>query len=238
MKTECEPDKKKPSDYEIQAMKEIHNFKNPSGWLEKVGKAVNLPFSKAGEVAMKIPGVDWVINKTFVGLISLLNDAAHWSVRTDSIFEEFRKFGHDIQNNSDLYQLDLREIDKTIGFLDAKYKVMAAIEGASTGFLGLPGIPPDILAIITYNLRAIGEYATYCGFDILLQQERLYAMNILGLASSATGAAKQAAMGQLAKIATDAAAKKTWEKLNDYMFVKIIQQITETLGACRLNGFS
>ena len=58
MKTECEPDKKKPSDYEIQAMKEIHNFKNPSGWLEKVGKAVNLPFSKAGEVAMKIPGVD------------------------------------------------------------------------------------------------------------------------------------------------------------------------------------
>ena len=40
------------------------------------------------------------------------------------------------------------------------------------------------------NLRAIGEYATYYGFDIGRQEERLFALNVLGLASSPSDAAK------------------------------------------------
>lgn len=58
------------------------------------------------------------------------------------------------------------------------------LEKASDFITSAPGIPPDIIALITLNQRAIGEYATYYGFDISSQQERLFSLNILGLASS------------------------------------------------------
>jgi len=77
-----------------------------------------------------------------------------------------------------------------IGWLAAKYKGAALVEGAATRAAGLLGIPPNIVALLTLNLRAIGEYATFCGFDISRQEERLFAMNVLGLASSPTDASK------------------------------------------------
>jgi hypothetical protein len=62
------------------------------------------------------------------------------------------------------------------------------------------------------------------------QQERLYAMNILGLASSPTDASKTTAMAQLAKIAGDVARRKTWKDLEKHAFVKLIQKIAQALG--------
>ena len=112
----------------------------------------------------------------------------------------------------------------------AKYKTLAIAEGAGTGYVGLPGIPPDIIALVTLNQRAIGEYATYYGFDISSQQERLFALNILGLASSPNDAAKEVAMGQLVRIAQDVAKKKTWKHLEKQSFVRIIQIIARSLG--------
>ena len=104
------------------------------------------------------------------------------------------------------------------------------MEGAGTGMVGLPGIAPDIVALITLNLRAIGEYATYYGFDISTQEERLFALNILGLASSPTDASKGLAMAQLVRIAQDVAMKRTWKQLEQHAFVQLIQQIAKALG--------
>ena len=120
--------------------------------------------------------------------------------------------------------------DKVIGWLDTKYKGVALVEGAATGAAGLPGIPADIVALITLNLRAIGEYGTYCGFDTTSQHERLFAMNVLGLASSPSDASKTIAMAQLVRIAQDVGKKKTWKDLESYTFVKIIQNIAKVIG--------
>jgi len=116
-----------------------------------------------------------------------------------------------------------------VAWLDAKYKGIALVEGAGTGFVGLPGIPADIVALITLNLRAIGEYATYYGFDISSQEERLFAMNVLGLASSPTDASKGLAMAQLVRIAQDVAKKRTWKELEQHAFVQLIQQLAKAL---------
>jgi hypothetical protein len=62
------------------------------------------------------------------------------------------------------------------------------------------------------------------------QQERLYAMNMLGLASSPTDATKATSMAQLAKIASDVARRKTWKDLERHAFVKLIQKIAQALG--------
>jgi hypothetical protein len=80
------------------------------------------------------------------------------------------------------------------------------------------------------NLRAIGEYATYYGFDIHRQEERLFAMNVLGLASSPNDASKGLAMAQLVRIAQDVAKKRSWKELEKHAFVQVIQQIAKALG--------
>jgi len=222
----------KLSKYEDLGIKEIHLWKSPKmGWLDKAMEVINLPLNKAGELANNIPGVEWVIDKTIGGLVSLLNDLAHWSVRPEVIFEEYRNMGYkNITKPKDILELDLEDIDKVIGYLGVKYKSLSAIEGAAAGYIGLPGIPADIVALVTMSQRAIGEYATYCGFNINSQEERLFALNILGLASSPTDAAKQLAMAQLVRIAQDVAAKKAWNNLEQHAFVKIVQIIAQSLG--------
>jgi hypothetical protein len=192
--------------------------------------AIGKPFDVAGNLVMKIPGLGFVIEKATAGLVSLLADGASWSVRTTAIFEEFRGKGHQVQAHNDLYSLDLEAVDSSIGYLAAKYKSLAAAEGGVTGVFGFAGIAVDIPALVAMNLRAIGEYATYCGFDVARQEERLFLMNVLGLASSANSAAKGAAMAHLTKLAKEVAQRKTWMELERNAFVVVIKKIAQALG--------
>ena len=220
------------TEYERSAVSSIHEWKNPQiNWLGKAMEVVNWPLEKAADLTTEVPGVDWVIEKAVGGLVSLLNDFAHWTVRPNAIYEEYQKAGFEhIKTPTDVFTLDLEDVDRVNGWLGAKYKTLATAEGAGAGYVGLPGIPPDIVALITLNQRAIGEYATYYGFDISSQQERLFALNILGLASSSNDVAKQVAMAQLVRIAQDAAKKKVWIDLEKHSFVKIVQIISRSLG--------
>lgn len=222
---------KELSRYEKEAIASIHEWKNPEiSWFGNALEIINWPLEKAGNFITEVPGVDWVIEKALGGLVGLLNDLAHWTVRPDSIYEEYRKAGFEhIKSFEDIFSLDLEDADRANGWLSAKYKTLATTEGAATGYVGLPGIAPDIIALITLNQRAIGEYATYYGFDISSQQERLFALNILGLASSPNDAAKQVAMAQLVKIAKDVAKKKVWKDLEQHSFVRVMQIIARSL---------
>ena len=223
---------KQLSTYEEHALKEIHAWKNPEiGWFGQAMKIVNQPLDKAGDLLLDSPAVGPVLRKAIEGLTSICNDAAQWSVREDAIFKEFREAGHqNINSHSDLIHLELSEIDKVVGFLGAKYKGIALVEGAGAGAAGAPGLIVDIPALITLNLRAIGEYAAYYGFDTSKQHERLFAFNVLGLASSPTDSSKQLAMAQLVKISQDVARKAAWKELEKNTFVKIIQEIAKALG--------
>ena len=222
---------KLPSPYEQEALREIHLWKDPKiTWRGRAMRAITWPLDKAGDAIMRAPGIGWVIEKSVSGIVSVANDVAQWSVRPEAIYKKFRSRGNDVSKGNDILKLDLEEVDKTIGWLAARYKALAIAEGAGTGLVGLPGIPPDIVALVTLNLRAIGEYATYCGFDVSAQHERLFAMNVLGLASSASDKGKAVAMAQLVKIAREVAKKKAWKDLEKHTFVKIIQQIAKALG--------
>jgi hypothetical protein len=147
------------------------------------------------------------------------------------VFSDFRKAGHSqIATHADIESLELQQVDRVVGWLSAKYKGLALVEGAGTGALGLPGIPSDIVALVTLNLRAIGEYATHYGYDVSVQQERLFALHVLGLASSPTDASKGLAMAQLVHIAQDVAKKKVWKELEKHAFVKLVERIAQPLG--------
>ena len=219
------------SENDRRAIDEIHKWKTPElSWFGQAMRAVDWPLAKASDWFLDQPLVGEAIRKAISGVVSVCNDAAQWSVRQEAIYEEFRRAGHALETPADLTSLELEDIDRVVGFLGAKYKGLAAAEGAATGVAGLPGIVFDLPALVTLNLRAIGEYATYYGFDVTLQHERLFAMNVLGLASSPKDAAKQVAMAELVRIARDVAMRRSWTVLEEHAFVQVIQQIARAVG--------
>lgn len=219
------------SDYEKHALREIHDWKNPSlTWWDQAMKTIQWPISKAGDFIVSTPGLGPAIVTAVKGLVSVANDTAQWTVRTDAIYDQFRKQGHGVRRSRDIFTLDLRAVDDAIGRLDAKYKSLALAEGAATGAGGGPGLVVDVPALLTLNLRAIGEYATYCGFEVSPQRERIFAMNVLAEASSPGDEAKVAAMAQLVRIARDVAQKKAWKDLEKSAFVVLMQRLARTLG--------
>lgn len=219
------------SEYDRRAIAEIHQWKTPElSWFGQAMRAIDQPLSKMADSILEQKLVGEAIKKAILGVVGICNDAAQWSVRQEAIYDEFRHAGHTLETPSDLAALKLEDIDKMVGFLDAKYKSLAGVEGAATGAAGLPGIFVDVPALVTLNLRAIGEYATYYGYDVAVQQERLFAMNVLGLASSPSDTAKQVAMAQLVRIARDVAMRKPWTALEKHAFVKIIQEIARAVG--------
>jgi len=220
-----------PSNYEKRATTEIHEWKNPKlGWMDYALEKLNFPLEKAGQMVMDAPLIGEIISNAVKGIVDVSNDVAQWSVRPEAIIAVFSEIGHpEVKTLADIENLDLKVVDHAIGFLAAKYKGLALAEGAATGAVGLPGIPADVAALITLNLRAIGEYATYCGFDVTLQPERLFIMNTLGYASSPTDASKQVAMAQLVKIAQEVAKRRTWAELQKSTFTKVIQTLAKSL---------
>jgi hypothetical protein len=82
------------SEYEKSAVASIHDWKNPQiGWAGKAMEMINWPLEKAGDLITDVPGVNWVIEKAIGGLVSLLNDLAHWTVRPEAIYEEYWELG-------------------------------------------------------------------------------------------------------------------------------------------------
>jgi hypothetical protein len=216
--------------YEQHAIREIDLFKNPGQtWLTAAWDNVNKPLEWLGDKAFDTT-IGETVAKAVHGLVSVINDGASWSVRSEAIYEEFRSEGHRVRQGPDIHQLDLERVDKTVGYLAAKYKVTAAAEGAATGSLGAAGIAVDIPALVAIAMRAVCEYATYYGFDVSIEGERAFAMTILGAASSSTVAAKQVALAELTKLSVLIAQRKTWAELQQLLSVQVIKKIAQALG--------
>ena len=227
------------SDYEKRALAQIHAWKNPKKtWFDTAMVYLNKPFELAGQAVDKIPGFTETCAKATNGIVGLVNDASQWSVRPSAIFEDLSDISkREITRLEQIPHLDLQLVDKSIGWLDTKYEGMALVEGAAAGgtatinpLAALAAIPADLIALLAMNLRAIGEYGTYCGFDMSSQEERLFSLNILALASSTTDSGKQVALSHLVKIAQEVAKKKSWEQLEKSLFVQAVLSIAKALG--------
>ena len=173
------------SDYESQALDAIREWRYPDkSWFARASHTFQSGLNSITNQIRRIPGVDWTIDNVVSGLITLTNEIAHDLVWRDSVLDSYQKAGFEnVQDLEDITYLDLEAIDAIIKNLPLKYNSLAAVEGAATGVAGAAGILPDIVALLALNLRAAGEYATICGFDISDPAERLYALHILDAAS-------------------------------------------------------
>ncbi len=223
----------KQTEYDKKTLKEINIWKTPKekNFLQKGFSLVTTPINKAAEVVIDSPYLGDVITKSISGLTTICNESAQTTVRPQAIFDDISgRSSVPVRKLNDIEKIDLATLDKSSSGLRTKYIAIATTEGAGTGAVGLPGMIVDIPSLILINFRAIGEYATYYGFDIELQEEKIFILNILSLASAPTDQAKHVAMAQLAKIATQVAKKQSWQELEKLFFVNMIKKMAEALG--------
>jgi hypothetical protein len=231
-------EKARPSEYEESARRQIGAWKNRAEpWFDRAMAVVLRPIDRTAEAALSMPGVGPAVQKALSGTLGVINDVSQWSVRPEAVLAEYRKFtGLPVRLLGEIHGLELESVDRVIGWLDTKYEGLALVQGAAAGAAGtlspavaLAVIPGDVVALMTLNLRAVGEYATYCGFDISIETERLFALHVLAYASSPTDGAKDVARAQLVRIARDVALRRTWKDLEKRAASHAMHKIAKAL---------
>jgi hypothetical protein len=220
-----------PSDYELRAVQEIELWKQKDmGWFGTAVDKLNSVVEKATDLVRKIPGVDWTIDNVVAGLLRLTNEIVQDTVWREAIYEEYRKEQLPVVGLQDIRSLDLEQVDRVLNGIDTKYRALAAAEGAATGYVGAAGIVPDIVSLVALNLRAAGEYATYCGFDIKDPMERLYALQLLDAMSHPSDTAKQVSLAPFIRVSRRIARDHAVQTLEHHAITRAIRNAARALG--------
>jgi len=220
-----------PSPYERHAIEAIHAWRNPSdSWMSQARRKASEAWNGVTDLIHKVPGVDWTLENVVSGLIDLTNEITQDSVWTDADFKDYRKRGHEIQGHGDIHALDLEQVDAAMTGLDRKYIGLATTEGAATGLAGAAGIVPDLVALVSINLRAAGEYATYCGFDVKVPDERVYALQLLDQVAAPSNNTKDVAIAPAVRTASKVARQQSTQVLEQIGAGSAIEAIARRLG--------
>lgn len=220
-----------PSSYEKQILAEIHAWRNPpASMLGTLRNGLSGAWGSATDLARKVPGVEWTIENIVTGLLDLTNQISHDSVWQEGILKEFARYDIQVSRLEDVGKLDVEEIDRATEGLATKYVSLAGAEGAATGFAGLAGIVPDIIALVALNLRAAGEWATYCGFDIRKPEERIFALQILDYVAGTKNKLQEVTFEPAYRVVKKVATSQGLSALEQMGFNEAIQRLARAIG--------
>ena len=214
--------------YEAQVREEIEAWKNPDkGMLDKALAALNTPIVKAGDALMDAPQFGDSLKKATEQTISTLSDAANWTLNTQDVIDDYQEesdiAGSSIKTLADIKSLPIAVVDKQVKLFKSKYVALTSAQGVTTGVVGWVGIPADVVGLITANLRAIGEYATYYGFDINDKSEQLFAMSLLAVATSASPEERKAALDDTHAMIKDPETQ-AFNQVNEEVMSRVLRQ--------------
>ena len=219
------------SAYEQNAISEIRDWKNPTEtWFSSAKNKASVAWNGVTDLVHKIPGVDWTMENVVTGLLELTNEITQDSVWTEAVLKDFHSQGHKISSIQDLTRLDLEDIDNVLTGLDQKYIGLATVEGAATGVAGAAGIVPDLIALVSINLRAAGEYASYCSFDIRSAEERLFALQILDRVAQPSNNAKNVTIAPAVRTASRVARQTGGQVLEQVGIGNAVEAVARRLG--------
>lgn len=205
------------TEYERAALAEIDAWKNASDGA--VSKAVALVTSSAPvrwliERTPSIPeGITRPVTNAVQGFTELLKDGAYWTYSDDAILARAKEQGLSVETFEELGAQPLDELDKLARSFFAENKILAALEGAGTGFGGLVLIAADIPAVFTIAFRTIQQIGASYGFDMRDPNLASVVLGIVGVASGAEEAAKIAALTDLHVTARMFAKNWTYKKV-------------------------
>jgi len=188
------------SRYERQALEEIYRWRNPlRAWHADYTEPLGRTWNDVTDLVPRVPGFDWTLENVVAGLLDLVNE-----ITQDSVFD---------RPPQDIHNQDLEDVDRSMAELPDKYVALATAEGAATGLAGAAGMVPDILSLVAITMRAAGETATYCGFDITRPEERLEVLRVLDTAASSGDARKQIVVTPAMRTASRVARHQTSQLL-------------------------
>lgn len=243
------------SPYEQEAWKRIQRWKSkPGGRRRVVPEAARTKARELGRGAAgawkEIPGtalVNDVVERVLGGGQEALADAVTASLRRDRILEAARRAGSPVHELQDLRTLDLQVVDEICPRLNIRYAAASAATGAGSGLVAgggtaaivgtggvaaAPGglavggaIAADVVATIALAARVVAHYAGCCGYDAREEDERAVLLAVIGVGLVREGAAKQAAMLHVRKVAMMVARRAAWKELNEEVVVKLIQSL-------------
>lgn len=214
--------------YEAQMREEIEAWKNPDkGVLDRAFAVLNTPIIAAGDALMDVPQFGDALKKATEQTISTLSNTANWTLNTQGVIESYQEEpdieGSSIKTLADIKHLPIAVVDKQVKLLKSKYVALTSAQGVTTGVVGWVGIPADVVGLITANLRAIGEYATYYGFDMNDKGEQLFAMSLLAVATSASAEARKAALDDTRAMIKDPETQ-AFNQINEEVMSRVLRQ--------------
>lgn len=219
------------SPYEKEALAQIAAWRNPEeSWFSQASKKASDAWGTVTEQVHKIPGVDWVLENVISGLLELTNEITQDSVWTEAVLKEFTSKGHALDGLEGIRRLDLQHVDLVMTGLDKKYIGLASAEGVATGAAGAAGIVPDLVALVALNLRAAGETATYCGFDMSDPRERLFALQILDQVAGSGNSTRDVTLAPAMRTASRVARKHSTDFIEQVGLGNMIEGLVRRLG--------
>jgi hypothetical protein len=179
-----------------------------------------------------------LVGKVVKGILEVAMDAGSWTVNEDRVVEAFVNRGVGVNSFEDIRtSVRLEDKDRMAARIAKGYRWGMGAEGAAAGAgsMGGPGVgaaalAADITALTTVACRAAAHHAAVYGYRVESPAERALALAVLNGATSPTDLAKQTALANITKISTAIAKKKTWETLESFALVKVIQEAAEKLG--------
>ncbi|MEN6669645.1 EcsC family protein [Psychrobacter sp. B38] len=214
--------------YKAQVREEVDAWKNPDkGILDKALNVINAPIASAGDALMNAPQFGETLKNATEQTITRLSDAANWTLDTQKVVDAYQEesdiAGSSIKTLSDIERLPIAVVDKQVKLFKSKYVALTSAQGVTTGVAGWLGIPADVVGLITANLRAIGEYATYYGFDINKEGEQLFAMSLLAVATSSSAEERNAALDNTYKMVKDPETL-AFNQVNEEVMSRVLRQ--------------
>ncbi|MGM8885677.1 EcsC family protein [Psychrobacter sp. 1U2] len=214
--------------YRAQVCQEIENWKNPdSNLLNKTLATLTAPIDKAGEALMNAPQFGDTLKQATEKTLTTLSDAANWSLDTQDVIEayqnEAKEVAASVKKLADIQKLPIAVVDEQVKLFKSKYVALTSAQGVTTGLAGWAGIPADIVGLLTANLRAIGEYGSYYGFDMSDKGEQLFAMSLLGIATSTSSDERQSAIQETFALVKDPETM-AFNQVNEELMSRVLRQ--------------
>ena len=192
---------------------EINNWeKEGPGYLSNVTSFVLWPAMKAAELLIP-EGVSQVVSKAIEGCLNTLLWGADYTFSDKDVIATLTEKNNSLTSLKAIYNSDdLENMDLSADYYWNQNLVAAIAQGGVYGFTGLVGLAANIPTLYTIVFRCIQQIALCYGFDTSKDDEKVFMLGILSIASASDVASKQAAMVFMRQIQVDIA-KKTWKKL-------------------------
>ena len=183
---------------------------------------------------------------------NIIGAATSHTVRPESVVKQFEDAGYAVKSLGGIHDLDLEVVDSVVRFSRVRYghsgtaalsgvASAAAITGAEVWLAkgtvageGAKKAPQvgivvtayvaDIAAVLGLAARTVAATSQYYGYDPRRPEEQVFMMSVLGLGMAAGTTAKTAAYAELSKLTQLLFRNATWEKLNETVLTKIVQQ--------------